>query len=172
MSDRRASYLCVGDKKNTFVAFIAFVAIGALGFLFAVLGVTTRLLGQSIAVIAFIVAAYIFIRYIATLYRYDIFAEADGDFLLIVRVQGKKDFTQKKLPLSSLLAIIEVKGNRGETVEKPDLPVTNYSSQLMADDYTLLHFGGEEPLLLRINADEEFLTLLAAYLPVKENTND
>ena len=173
MSDaRRASYLCTGDKKNTYVAFIAFVAIGALGFLFAGLGITTPVLGQGIAFVAFIVAAYIFIRYIATLYRYDIFAEADGDFLLIVRVQGKKDFTQKKLPLSDLLAIIAVKNGTGESVEKPDLSVTNFSSHLMADDYTLLHFGGEAPELLRINADEEFLALLATYLPAKENTND
>ena len=172
MSERRASYLCRGDKKNTLIAFFAFLAIGVLGFLFAGLGIASALVGQGIAFFALIVAAYIFIRYIGTLYRYDVFAEEEGDFLLIIRVQGKKDFTQKKLPLSSLLAIINVKGDAGTVTEKPDLPVVNFSSHLMADDYTLLHFGGEEPLLLRINADEEFLALLAAYLPVKENTND
>ena len=172
MSERRASYLCRGDKKNTLIAFFAFLAIGVLGFLFAGLGITSAIVGQGIAFIALIVAAYIFIRYIGTLYRYDIFTEEAGDFLLIVRVQGKKDFTQKKLPLSALLAVIEVKGKSGVEPEKPDLPVVNFSSHLMADDYTLLHFGGDEPELLRINADEEFLSLLATYLPKAENVSD
>lgn len=169
MSDcRRASYLCRGDRKNTVIAFVVFVAIGALGFLFAGLGVTSPVVGQAIAFIALIVAAYIFIRYIGTMYRYDVFEEEEGDFLLIVRVQGKKDFTQKKLPLSSLLAVIEVKNGMAPAKEKPDLPTTNFSSHLLADDYTLLHFGGAEPQLLRINADEEFLALLSAYLPAGE----
>ena len=91
---------------------------------------------------------------------------------MIIRVQGKKDFTQKKLALTELAAIIEMKSGPHAPKEHPDLPVINFSSHLMADDYTLLHFDGAAPELLRINADEEFLTALAAYLPTKENEND
>ena len=170
MMERRAVYLCRGDRKNTYLVFFVFLALGFLGFFLAGVGVASPLVGQGIAFISLIVAAYIFIRYIATLYRYEIITEEEGDFLLIIRVQGKKDFTQKKLPMTELSAIIEIKNDPNVPKEHPDLPVINYSSHLMADTYFLLHFAGEEPVLLRVNVEEEFLSALTAYLPADENT--
>ena len=179
----KASYLCRGDRKNTHVAFFIFLGIAALAFVALAFKITTQIIGQAIVFISLIVAAYIFVRYIATAYRYDVVSDEDGDHLLIIRVQGKKEFTQRKLPLSALAALFEVQTNTGKTSEHPNLPTVNYSSHLLADSYTLLSFEGEDPALIRINADEAFTALLASYItpetPVtepqticEENTDD
>ena len=178
MNQAKASYLCRGDRKKTYLAFFIFLGIAALAFVALALKLTTAVVGQAIVFISLIVAAYIFIRYIGTSYRYDIIAEEDGDHLLIVRVQGKKDFTQRKLPLSSLSAVMEIQSNTNAKNEHPALPVANYSAHLLADSYTLLYFEGDEPALIRINADEAFIAHLASYItpeeaPVaEENQND
>ena len=88
--------------------------------------------------------------------------------MLVIRVQGKKNFTQKKLALSDLSAVMEMQNNPNAPKEHPKLPVVNYSAHLLADSYTLLYFEGEDPSLLRINADEEFIATLAAYIPAEE----
>ena len=184
MSEEQAgrSYLCRGNGKNTRLAFFLFLGIAILGILALILGFSRPVIAQGIAFISLIVAGYICVRYMVTAYRYEIVSEADGDYLLIVRVQGKRDFTEQKLPLSSLAAIIAVNTAANVQAERPELPVSNYSAELMADEYTLLHFTGDAPTLLRINADEAFLAILAAYVPtdtpeepentVKESEND
>lgn len=173
MSEERSPRVCLSqsEKKNTRLAFFLFLGIAALGVLALILGFSRPVIAQGITFISLIVAAYICVRYMVTSYRYEIVSESDGDYLLIVRVQGKRDFTQQKLPLSALTAIIEVNTAASTQTERPDLPVSNYSAQLFADVYTLLHFTGAEPTLLRINADEAFLTELAAYLP-EDNTEE
>ena len=168
----RASCLCRGDKKNTRLAFFVLLAIAALMILLLILQVVTSVVGQAVAFISLGAAAYIFIRYIATVYRYDILSEEDGDYLLIVRVQGKRELTQRKLPLSSLVSLIDVRNDPNVPKSRPDLPVTNYSSHLMADEYTLLHFEGDESALLRVNIDEEFRSVLVSYLPDEEGDED
>ncbi len=177
MNTPKLSYLCRGDRKNTYLAFFIFLGAAALGFVALALKLTTPVVGQAVIFISLIVAAYIFIRYIGTAYRYDVIAEEDGDYLLIVRVQGKKDFTQRKLSLSSLSAVMEIQSNTNAKNEHPALPVANYSAHLLADSYTLLYFEGDEPALIRINADEAFIAHLASYItpeetPVEENEND
>ena len=91
MTEKKTTeYLCRGDRKNTYLAFFIFLGIAALGFVALAFKITTPIIGQAIIFISLIVAAYIFIRYIGTAYRYEIVTEEDGDHLLIVRVQGKK----------------------------------------------------------------------------------
>lgn len=172
MNQAKASYLCRGDRKNTYLAFFIFLGIAALGFFALLLKLTTPIVGQAIVFISLIVAAYIFIRYIGTAYRYDIVGDEDGEHLLIVRVQGKKEFTQRKLPLCALCGVIEMQSGAASKAEHPSLPVINYSSHLMADSYTLLYFEGEDPALLRINASEEFLALLCAYISTDDTANN
>ncbi len=172
MSENPNVYLCRGDRKNTYLAFFIFLGIAVLGFATVMLDIASPVVGQAIIFLSLIVAAYIFIRYIATFYRYEILSEEDGDHLLIVSVQGKKDFTRQKLALADLSAVIEIENNPNVPKEHPKLPVINVSSHLLADSYTLLHFEGDEPLLLRINADEAFLSLLSSYLPPKESVVD
>lgn len=169
--NKGSSYLCRGNGKNTRLAFFLFLGIAVLGIIALFFDLSRPVIAQGITFISLIVAAYVCVRYMATSYRYDIVSEEDGDYLLIVRVQGKRDFTQQKLPLSSLAAMIAVSNTSGISPKRPDLPVSNYSAELMADDYTLLHFTGDEPALLRINADEAFLTALAAYVPA-DDTED
>ena len=103
--ERVTEYLCRGDRKNTYLAFFIFLGIAVLGFLALTFRLTTPVVGQAIIFISLIVAAYIFIRYIGTAYKYEIVSETDGDHLLIIRVQGKKNFTQRKLPLAALSAV-------------------------------------------------------------------
>lgn len=179
MTEKRTTeYLCRGDRKNTYLAFFVFLGIAALGFVALAFHWTSSVVGQAIVFIALIVAAYIFIRYIGTAYKYEIVSEEDGDYLLVIRVQGKKNFTQRKLPLSALSAVMEMQSNPNVPKEHPKLPIANYSAHLLADSYTLLWFEGEEPALVRINADEAFLATLATYIsaeteiPAEENEND
>ena len=172
MNDVKASYLCRGDRKNTYIAFFLFLGTAALAFFALALELTTPIIGQAIVFISLIVAAYIFVRYIATAYRYEVVAEEDGDYLLVIRVQGKKEFTQRKLPLSALTALLEVQSNAATKTPHPKLPVVNYSSHLLADSYTLLCFEGEDPTILRVNADEAFTALLASYITVDAKTPD
>ncbi len=162
--ERVTAYLCRGDRKNTFLAFFIFLGTAALGFLALALKLTTPVIGQAIIFISLIVAAYIFIRYIGTAYKYEIVSEEDGEHLLIVRVQGKKNFTQQKLPLAALSAVMEMHSSPNAPREHPKLPVANYSAHLLADSYTLLYFEGDEPSLIRINANEAFLATLATYV--------
>lgn len=169
MSEQPSSvYLCRGDRKNTYIAFFVFLGIAVLGMLAPLFQLASQITAQAIAFIALLVAAYIFIRYIATLYRYEIIKEEEGDSLLIVRIQGKKEFTQRKLPLATLSAVYAVDTSRSPKGALPKAPVINYSSHLLADSYSLLHFVGDEALLLRINADDAFLDTLIAYLPKEE----
>ena len=176
--ERQLEYLCRGDRKNTYLAFFIFLGLAALGFVMLGLKLTAPIVGQAITFISLIVAAYIFVRYIGTAYRYEIKTESDGDYLLIVRVQGKKLFTQRKLPLAALSAIMEMQSNTNTAGAHPKLPVVNYSAHLLADSYTLLYFEGDDPALIRINADEAFLATLASYITVEktpvfeENVND
>jgi len=168
--ERTTAYLCRGDRKNTYLAFFIFLGIAVLAGVALALKITTPIVGQVIAFISLIVAAYIFIRYIGTAYKYEIVSENDGDYLLIVRIQGKKAFTQQKLPLSALSAVMELQSNANGATAHPKLPVFNFSSHLLADSYTLLHFEGETSVLIRINADEAFVATLASYiLPEAEN---
>lgn len=162
--ERVTEYLCRGDRKNTYLAFFIFLGIAVLGFLALAFQLTTPVVGQAIIFISLIVAAYIFIRYIGTAYKYEIVSEADGDHLLIIRVQGKKKFTQRKLPLAALSAVMEMQASPNAPKEHPKLPVINYSAHLLADSYTLLYFEGDDPSLIRINADEAFLATLASYI--------
>lgn len=162
--ERTKEYLCRGDRKNTYLSFFVFLGIAALGFVALAIDLTSPVIGQAIVFISLIVAAYIFIRYIGTAYKYEIVEEEEGEYLLIIRVQGKKAFTQRKLPLSALSAIMEMQSNAKTSGEHPKLPVANYSAHLLADSYTLLYFEGEEPALIRINADEAFLATLATYI--------
>ena len=166
------TYVCRGDRKNTYLAFFVFLGLAVLGMLAAALHLTSEVIAQAIAFIAFIVAAYIFIRFIATVYRYELIAEEEGDYLLIIRIQGKKEFTQRKSALSCLAAIYTVDTARGIKPEHPKLPLFNYSSHLFAESYTLLQFEGEDPALFRINADDAFLEALAAYLPKEEASKE
>lgn len=169
----KASYLCRGDRKNTYLAFFIFLGIAALGALALFFKMTTPIVGQAIVFIALIVAAYIFIRYIGTAYRYDIIEEEGGDHILFIRVQGKKTFTQRKLALSDLSAVMEMQSSPNAPKEHPKLPIANYSAHLLADSYTLLFFEGEDPSLIRINADEAFLAILASYISaVSENSTE
>ncbi|MBR6745033.1 MAG: hypothetical protein IKM00_07460 [Clostridia bacterium] len=174
----KVSYLCRGDRKNTYLAFFIFLGIAVLGMLALFFQMTSPIVGQAIVFISLIVAAYIFIRYIGTAYRYDIVSEEDGDYLLVVRVQGKKNFTQRKLALSALSAVMEMQSSPNAPKEHPKLPVANYSAHLLADSYTLLYFEGDDPSLIRINAEEEFLAILASYISAEpenlaeENEND
>lgn len=176
--ERQTEYLCRGDRKNTYIAFFIFLGLATLGFVALALQLTAPIIGQAITFISLAVAAYIFIRYIGTAYKYEIVTEEDGDYLLVVRVQGKKLFTQKKLPLSALSAIIEMQSNTSTADAHPKLPVANFSAHLLADSYTLLYFEGDDPALIRINADEAFLATLASYITVEkeptpeENEND
>ena len=176
--ERQTEYLCRGDRKNTYLAFFIFLGLAALGFVMLAFKLTTPIVGQAITFISLIVAAYIFVRYIGTAYKYEIVQEEDGDYLLVVRVQGKKLFTQKKLPLSVLSAIMEMQSNANTAGAHPKLPIANYSAHLLADSYTLLYFEGDDPALIRINADEAFLATLASYITVEkeptpeENEND
>lgn len=176
--EKNTEYLCRGDRKNTYLAFFIFLGIAALGFVALAFKIATPVVGQAVIFISLIVAAYIFVRYIGTAYRYTIVAEEDGDHLLIVRVQGKKSFTQRKLPLSALSAVMEMQSTPNAPKAHPKLPVINYSAHLLADSYTLLYFEGDEPTLIRINADEAFLATLATYItaeseiPLEENEND
>ena len=173
MSEQPSSvYLCRGDRKNTYIAFFVFLGIAVFGMLAPLLHLASQITAQAIAFIALIVAAYIFIRYIATLYRYEIIKEETEDYLLIVRIQGKKEFTQRKLPLATLSAVYTVDASRSSKGALPKAPVVNYSSHLLADSYSLLHFAGDETLLLRINADEAFLDTIIAYLPTEEECKD
>ena len=72
----------------------------------------------------------------------------------------------------------EMQSSPNAPKEHPKLPIVNYSAHLLADSYTLLLFEGEEPSLIRINADEEFLAILASYVSaepensIEENEND
>lgn len=163
-----ASYDCRGDRKNTRIAFFIFLGIGALAILLLAVRAVSSVIWQAIALIALGVAAYIFIRYMATVYRYEIVSEEDGDYLLIVRVQGKRQVIQRKLAMAALVSLIEIKNTPNAPKEHPNLPVTNYSSHLMADEYTLLHFEGSESALLRVNIDDEFRSVLLTYLPDAE----
>lgn len=168
---RQMTYLCRGDRKNTYLSFFVFLGIGILGMAAAALRLTAQTTAQAVSFIAFIVAAYIFIRYIATAYRYEMVSEEAGEYLLIVRVQGKREFTQRKLPLSALVAIHQVETAKGAPKNYPKLPIVNYSAHLLADEYSLLQFAGDEPMLFRINADEAFLTALAGYLTDNNETS-
>ena len=168
----RASCVCKSDKKTTRFAFLLFLGIALLLVVLLILDAVPLVVGQAITLISLVISAYIFIRYIATSYRYEILADEEGDILSVVRVQGKRELIQRQLSLSSLIAIYEIKSNSRSAEDRPNLPVINYSSHLMADEYTLLHFGGEEPILLRINADGEFLTTLSTYLSQEENDED
>lgn len=179
MTEKKTTeYLCRGDRKNTYLAFFIFLGIAALGFVALAFKIATPVVGQAVIFISLIVAAYIFIRYIGTAYRYEIVTEEDGDHLLIVRVQGKKSFTQRKLPLSALSAVMEMQSSPNAPKEHPKLPVVNYSAHLLADNYTLLCFEGDDPVLIRINADEAFLATIASYISAdaenvtEENEND
>lgn len=178
MEESKAVYLCRGDRKNTYIAFLIFLGIAALGILSLSLALTAPIIGQAITFISLIVAAYIFVRYIGTAYRYEIVEEEEGDHLLIIRVQGKKSFTQRKLPLSELSAVMEMQSNANAAHAHPKAPISNYSAHLLADSYTLLYFEGDDPSLIRINADEEFLSILASYISAEaentaeENKND
>lgn len=170
MSDEKTvSYLSVGDKKNTRIAFFLFLGIAVLAFVANYFQLTKPVVAQAILFLALIVAAYIFIRYIGTAYLYELIDEDDNAYLLITRVQGKRHFTQRKIAMNTLCAIIPV--NTTNAALRPALPKchsVNYSAQLLADEYTLLHFDdGNDPVLIRINADETFLSHLAAYLPAQ-----
>ena len=72
--------------------------------------------------------------------------------------------------VSALTALFEVQANTGKTGEKASLPTVNYSSHLLADSYTLLSFEREDPMLIRINADEAFIALLASYITAEPPT--
>ena len=168
--EKQTEYLCRGDRKNTYLVFFVFLGLAAIGFVVMGLKQTPPIIGQVITFVSLIVAAYIFIRYIGTAYKYEIVAEEDGDYLLVIRVQGKKHFTQKKLPLSVLSAIMEMQSNTNTANAHPKLPVANFSAHLLADSYTLLYFEGDDPALIRINADEAFLATLASYITAEKET--
>ena len=170
--ERTTEYLCRGDRKNTYIAFFIFLGVAVLGFFALAVKLTTPVIGQAITFISLIVAVYIFIRYIGTAYKYEIVSEEDGDYLLIIRVQGKKNFTQRKLPLSALSAVMEMQSNLNAPKEHPRLSVANYSAHLLADSYTLLYFEGDDPALIRINADEAFLATVAMYISVAEKEKE
>ena len=110
--ERTTAYLCRGDRKNTYLAFFIFLGIAALSGFSLAFKLVTPIVGQAITFISLIVAAYIFIRYIGTAYKYEIVCEEDGDHLLVVRVQGKKSFTQQKLPLVALSSVMEIQNYR------------------------------------------------------------
>ena len=166
-NETNRSYLSVGEKKNTRIAFFLFLGIAVLAFFANYFQITTPVIAQAILLLALITAAYLFIRYIGTAYLYELITEDDGAHLLITRVQGKRHFTQRKLAMSTLKAIIPVNTtNAALRPVLPKCPSVNYSAHLLADEYTLLHFDdGNDPVLIRINADETFLSYLDAYLP-------
>ena len=93
--------------------------------------------------------------------------EEDGEhFLLLIRCQGKRQLLRGKMTLSALVGMVTVSTHAQEKPALPRLPVSNFSSLLLADEYTLLYFDdGKEQLLLRINADEAFLSVLSSLAP-------
>lgn len=168
MSDEKTvSYLSLGEKKNTHIAFFLFLGIAVLAFFANYFQITEPVIAQAILLLALVIAAYIFIRYIGTAYLYELITEDDGTYLLVTRVQGKRHFTQRKLAMRTLRAIIPViTNNAALRPTLPKCPSVNYSAHLLADEYTLLHFDdGNDPVLIRINADEDFLAHLIAFLP-------
>ena len=159
------TYLCRGDRKNTRIAFFVFLGIFALGILCLSFELTTPMIGQVMAFLSVIIAVYIYVRYIATAFRYEIRTEDGEAFFCAVRIQGKKALMLFARPLSELSEIIEVESGATAHAPRPKLATYNYSAHLLADSYFLLHFEGDDPVFVRINTDEEFLAHIAAHLP-------
>ena len=165
MSKTLITYLCRGDRKNTRIAFFVFLGIFALGILCLSFELTTPMIGQVMAFLSVIIAVYIYVRYIATAFRYEIRTEEDEVLFCAVRVQGKKELMLFARPLSELSEIIEVESSAAAQTPRPTLATYNYSAHLLADSYFLLHFEGNDPVFVRINTDEDFLAHIAAHLP-------
>ena len=159
-------YLCRGNNRNTVIVFFIFLGIAVLAFVAMQLELSTPVTCQAILFLSLIIAAYVYIRYLATAYLYKIVEEEGEHFLLAIRCQGKRQFTRCKLSLSALCGILTVNTRASQKPTLPRVPVSNFSSLLLAEEYTLLYFDdGKEQLLLRINADEAFLSVLSSLAP-------
>ena len=158
--------VCRGNHKSAWGVFALFSGLAVLAFLAMYFEIGRLIIAQVILLISLIVASYVEIRFIGTAFIYQALREEDGDFLLISRRQGRRSVAQCKLALSCLKWIEAVDTRLAPAPQVEGVPVSNYSAYLFADSYTLALFDdGVSSVLIRINADEAFLSALAAYLP-------
>lgn len=158
--------VCRGNHKNAWGVFALFSGIAVLAFLAMNFEIGKPIIAQVILLVSLIVAAYVQIRFISTAFLYQVFREEDGDYLLVSRKQGRRAACAAKLSLAHLKWIERVDTRKTAAPFVEGVAAANYSAYIFSEVYDLLYFDdGEEKVLLRLNADEEFLGKLGAYLP-------
>ena len=164
----RFETVCRGNHKNAWGVFALFSGIAVLAFLAMNFEVGKPIIAQVVLLVSLVVAAYVQIRFISTAFLYQVFHEEDGDYILVSRKQGRRAACAVKLPLAHLKWIERVDTRKAAATFVEGVAAANYSAYIFSDVYQLVYFeGGEEKALLRLNADEEFLRRLEAYLPTE-----
>ena len=118
--------------------------------------------------LVFIVAAiYIYNRYMATKYYYDVMLDASGTPLFLVRsVVGKRATTLCRVELSSIIGITTITAEERKNHKAPDGFVKYYYAPTMDPDrITLLTVSSRyERAEISIEVSDEFITLLTSYV--------
>ena len=162
--------VCRGNHKNAWGVFALFSGIAVLAFLAMNFEIGKPIIAQVVLMVSLIVAAYVQIRFISTAFLYQVFREADGDYLLVSRKQGRRAACAAKLPLAHLKWIERVDTRKAAPPVVEGTVAANYSAYIFSDVYELVFFDdGGERVLLRLNADEAFLSALSSYVQAPEN---
>lgn len=153
-----------GNRKSAWGVFGLFMGLALLGFLAMNFQIGKPIIAQVVLLVSLIAAAYVQIRFISTAFIYQAVREEEGDFLVISRRQGRKSVAACKLSLGHLKWVKDVDTRIAPATLVEGVPVSNYSAYLLSDTYSLAYFDdGSERVMIRFNADEAFLTALAAY---------